>query len=293
LTQRFRDPDPITPFRAVQLLDLFLAKKENAGRRPHTLVAYRTVCERFIHHIGTPGNPAEWDDSHIDLYLAKLRRRGHAPATLAHHRRTLLVFIGWLADRGECADFRKRIESISVPQRPGRTATLDTLAAALLAISTSPYNQARNRAIVHALFSTGVRRSELAKLRYDDIDWSGRTFVVRAETAKTRTQRRCYMDPRTREAFLEWREIRGTHEGEFFGCSADAIRQMLADISARAGVAFSSHDFRRGFASRMLTEGLDPVFVAELGGWETLDMMRHYGRSTANDAALAAIRKLA
>lgn len=300
MTALFSKPHLLTDLpqgRASTLLQVFLAKKEAAGRSPATTANYAYSIQRFLAAPTTPADPKEWDDVHVDLWLLSLRQAGQKPASIAHHRRQVLVFIRFLAIRGECPDFSKRVESVTVPETSHRTLTQEQFNLLLLQAQVG-LHAIRDSAILWTLWSTGMRRSELAALDYEHLRLSDGAVLVPAAAAKTRVERRALIVPPARAAILEWLLKRGDQPGPLWLSSghrltSDAIRQIIFHLGQRAKVRVSSHDFRRGFAARMLAAGLDPVHTARLGGWESLEMMTHYADATATDAALKAARRLA
>ncbi|WP_460756888.1 tyrosine-type recombinase/integrase [Nocardiopsis oceani] len=64
------------------------------------------------------------------------------------------------------------------------------------------------------------------------------------------------------------------------------ISQMLYRPSGRANVAnANTHRYRHDFSHRYLAGGGHPEDLQELNGWESAQMVRHYGRSAAAERA--------
>lgn len=296
----------IAESRGRQLLALFLAKRETAGLSSYSLRNYRDSIGRYLDWYATPADPADWTDEHVDLWLGSLRAEGLRPATLSHYQRDLLVFLGWLADRGDMPDIRKRIERVRVPLTRGRTATSETVSALLVAAgkSRTPH---RDAALIRVLWSTGLRRTELSQVDLADVDLrpstpkdiGASTIRLRAELTKARRESLVPFDPGTRAGLLEYiAEERGQSPGPLFlssrsrnaRMSTDAMRQVLDALSERAGVRASSHDFRRGFAARMRREGMDIAHTARLLRHSTLTMSLRYSEEGEDEAAIRAYR---
>jgi site-specific recombinase XerD len=75
--------------------------------------------------------------------------------------------------------------------------------------------------------------------------------------------------------------------GSARGLSTRRIAELMDRVGERAGVAFSPHQLRHSFASRLVRAGVDVVAVAELLGHNSLQYVATYSRPT--EAALRAI----
>ncbi len=306
-----------TPTATSLSITLFLAAREAENCSPVTIRDYESVLERFERLPSTPAVPGELTEDHVVLYLAHLRRGGAAAGTIAYHQRHLYAWIGWLLDRETIdRDIRRQVKRVRVPRERKRTVS-ETLFDDLIAVVADRpkgrkiENYFRNIAIVRLLWATGIRRSELAEVRYEGLELRktpehplAPLLVVRAEVAKSRRERRVPFDAQTKAAVLEYvlGERGGAGDGPlFYGRSGDpmssnAIRLVLDKLAKRAStpdnrVEVSSHDFRRGFAARMRTAGLDVAHVAKLLGHSTLTMTLRYSEAGEEDASISAYRK--
>lgn len=310
MTSRLRNSHltTLTP-RAQQLAQLFLAKKESAGHSPHTIANYRRALGAFLAFPGTPADPDLWTDGTVDLWIAARRRDGGRrkaagepaaairPATLAHDQRHVLVFIRWLYRRGDIpADWTPRVERVQVPRSRGRVARPEVHAALALAALRTRY-AARNLAIIELLWESGLRRSELARLNLEDVDFERALIRMPAEATKKRRERLAVFDPGAKAALIEYVIQRGQAPGPLFlsatgtRLSSDGIRQMIEGLARSAEVDASSHDFRRGFAGRMRREGLDVADVMRLLGHTTPAMTLLYSEDGEDEAAIQSYRQ--
>jgi len=139
------------------------------------------------------------------------------------------------------------------------------------------------RLIVELLWSTGVRRGELAALLTKDVNLDNRTILVR----KTKNDEPRYV-PINDEAAVELERHLQTHRGSLLiGQSSEAIRKLL-----RRWNLPSSHAWRRGWAVDSLTLGMNEVNVRTAGGWRSGAMVARYTKKHKQQVAMAQFRQL-
>lgn len=146
----------------------------------------------------------------------------------------------------------------------------------------------RNRVILELLFSTGMRISELCRLNRDDIDGSGKIFIL----GKGKKERFVYLTPRAKVWLDRYAATRtDTAEALFIPYSganvADKHRRRLstnylqAKIKAyrqrlQINVPTSAHSLRHGFATYLAEKGASPAAIQILLGHESLDTTTRY-----------------
>ena len=142
---------------------------------------------------------------------------------------------------------------------------------------------ARDRLLIELLWSAGLRRSELARLRVEDVSPDMRSITV-AE-AKSGQPRRVPISPEASIALLEFR--RGKSEGPIFSLSAAGIGAALK----RLGLP-PAHAWRRGWAVDSLRRGVSEVSVRTAAGWKTGAMVARYTATLSEELALAEFERL-
>ncbi len=148
----------------------------------------------------------------------------------------------------------------------------------------------RNRAILEVLFSTGLRISELINLKINQIDKSGRIFVL----GKGRKERFVYLTPRALKhlknyfdirnddcpfAFIPYRGLNSEKGKEkdkkispnYLQAKIKRYRELL-DIN----VPLSAHSLRHDFATYLAEAGANPAAIQVLLGHESLDTTTRY-----------------
>lgn len=149
----------------------------------------------------------------------------------------------------------------------------------------------RDRAIVLCLSTLGLRPSEVADLRLEDLDWRGATIQLRA-----RKTRRGALLPLPREAgraivaylrgerpATDERRVFVQHLGSHRGkpISSTAVSEAAVRMLRRAGVMSplaGAYVFRHTVASRMVRRGASLKEVADFLGHQSLDTAMIYAK---------------
>ncbi|MEW6101878.1 MAG: tyrosine recombinase XerC [Candidatus Omnitrophota bacterium] len=139
----------------------------------------------------------------------------------------------------------------------------------------------RDRAILETFYSTGMRISELAGLRVEDIDVIASVIKVMGKGKKerivpigdtaTKTIRR-YLEKRKKESDSLFLNKSGRR------MSVRGTRNVVAKYIRKAGIkqGVSAHTFRHSFATHLLNRGADLRTVQELLGHANLSTTQIY-----------------
>jgi integrase/recombinase XerD len=161
----------------------------------------------------------------------------------------------------------------------------------------------RDRAVLHTLFTTGMRRDEVSRLNREDVDdgWSAQALI----TGKGEKERvvffsdealdaiRTYIEARADRLaplFLRHDKRRGRAKGsgENFRLSPWAVWHLVKRYAERAGVDASPHDFRHAKASTLLNRGAKLSEVQDILGHAspetTKKIYAHYETQHLRDA---------
>ncbi|MCX5867520.1 MAG: site-specific integrase [Proteobacteria bacterium] len=132
--------------------------------------------------------------------------------------------------------------------------------------------------IVFIALNTGMRKSEILKLKWDQIDWT-RKAIVLTET-KSGRRRDIYMGDFLTEKIREFRVNEGNGEYVFtgkLGKPFSNVRKSFEGVLKEVGIQdFKFHDLRHTFASHLVMEGIDLVTVKELLGHRSFNMTLRY-----------------
>ena len=284
--------------RAYDSLELFLAIKEARGLQPVSIANYREVAERFLAREYVPVELSAIREDHLVRWLTDLRREGKAPSTIAYHQRHLYAWLHWAYERRDLDhDVARRVPRVRVPETRRRTLDASDFLRLVSAAAMSSENGLRDVALLHLLWSTGLRRNELAQLDLEDVDLrAGELVVHHGKGGRTRV---VPFDAATKAALAEYvMTARGRAPGALLvsrgsqPMTSNAVRLAIQRLGQKAGVKVSSHDFRRGFAARMRKGGLDLGATMTLLGHASPVMTLRYSREGEEAAAVSAYRRI-
>jgi site-specific recombinase XerD len=159
--------------------DAWLRRLGSAQRSDAAIRAYRHAIDDLLAWADRHGRDAELFEEHTIVdYLDDYRTRCR-PAPATYHRRFLLLrrFIRWVAHRDGLRDPFAELEAPPKPHQEGDWLTPEEFAAPLEAAGRPPRERpglaARDRLVLLALVTTGVRRSELIAVDWLDVTLDG------------------------------------------------------------------------------------------------------------------------
>ena len=152
----------------------------------------------------------------------------------------------------------------------------------------------RDAAIIALGFCAGLRRSEIARLRWDDVTPAGEGELrVAVRASKTnpfgdREDHRLLVGPFA-EALERLRRDRDPDEERVVPIGPHQVNDRVRRLAARAGLeGVTSHSGRRGLATELIRRGASTTSVQLAGGWRTPAMVLRYAASvTVEDGAVA------
>jgi len=151
----------------------------------------------------------------------------------------------------------------------------------------------RDKAIFETFYATGIRCSELTKIKLEDINFAEKTILI---TGKGRKQRYVLFGEKAKTKLLEYiQEERSMNDrgddstlflnnvGE--GISNRTIQKIFTMFSKFLTVKkhLSPHKIRHSFATHLLNAGLDLRSLQELLGHQSLSSTEKYTHVTTKD----------
>jgi integrase len=145
--------------------------------------------------------------------------------------------------------------------------------------------------------NTGLRRSELFHLKWEDVDLTAKWLTVKGATAKSGQTRRIPLNAEALDVLQGWHTQTadpGVHTLVFPGAHG---RRLTRIDTAWKGLRklgevlnFRFHDLRHHFASRLVQSGVDLNTVRELLGHADITMVLRYAHLSPDRLALAVER---
>jgi integrase len=297
----------------VSQLRMAFLKRCEQELRPRTLDRYRASLDQVLGWLGVV-KVRQIETAGVLGFREHRLLQGVSPRTVNHDVTILGAMLRWGVEQGLIGSHPLRGIKPLLHDHPkeGRPLTDDEVHR-LLDLSLSPW-----RDIWYALLVTGMRKDELANLRFSDIDWEGRDLVVRGRHAKNRRERRIPIEDglweilkrlrqeasqrspgtgrtpeiaakvRTRfsreHVFVTTQNTPLTHrsglcEAFLRSCKLANIPTKTFDSEGRLVEHVDVHSLRRTLATNAIVHGADPKSVQEILGHRTLDMtMRIYAR---------------
>jgi site-specific recombinase XerD len=223
------------------------------GLSETTLLRYSAAAVEFLSELGN--DPDQYDAEHVRAFLINRSRRRGAGSTRAILS-AIRLFLRYLAAAGKCSPGL----DTAVPAIAGwRLATLprclsvDEVEQLLTACDQTFAMGIGDRAMILLLARLGLRASDVAALRFGDIDWSNGSIVVKG---KCRQQARLPLPQEVGDAIVRYLECRphAASEHVFLRCiapfralPAPSVSQVVRRVMRRASVrapTYGSHILR-------------------------------------------------
>jgi len=141
----------------------------------------------------------------------------------------------------------------------------------------------RDMALVEMLWSTGMRREEIARARIEHVDFvSGYIMVPSSKNGRPRI---VPQSPKARHAL---RRLVGRREiGSLLNMTGNAIRLRLQRMDIP-----SAHAWRRGWAVQALRNGVSETSVRAAAGWSSGAMVARYTNALSGELAVEEFQRI-
>ena len=146
--------------------------------------------------------------------------------------------------------------------------------------------------IILVALNTGMRKGEIFKLTWNNVDLKINEIKVTGETAKSSKMRKISMNKETQRVLAAW-DKHGSRRGLVFPNPANGkplvdIKSMWKSILKDADIQdFRFHDLRHTFASKLVTKGAPLYTVQKLLGHSSIDMTMRYAHLSQDATAQA------
>lgn len=245
------------------------------GKSPRTIYQYGRSCRRLADAIGKPFTEMGVYD--IRFFLACEKSRGLSNTSLENTRANISAFFQWmtledLIPKNPCL----AVKTIKIKQEI-RQAFNDVEIDALR----SACKTKKERALIEVLLATGIRVSELSSMDVTDINFSALSVHVRH--GKGGKARITYITNVAASRLCDYLNTRSEDGDALFynknheRLEAGGIRCVLNSIAKRAGVEnVHPHRFRRTFATRLASRGMDIQEIQTLLGHSNINTTMKY-----------------
>jgi len=261
------------------------------GLRALTVRAYGSDLGRLL--CWKPGSLSSQPD--LDTLRGFVRHeaaRGLSPRSIAREVSSLRAFCDWMVERGLAESSPARL--LSVPKAPRKLPGFLGIEEVLLVIESYDTSSAaglRNRAVVDLLYGAGLRASEAASVRLEDLDFE--RCLVRVRGGKGGKDRIVPVADGSMRSVRSWLPARMAWAGP--ACAwlfvsvrgrrldpRDIRRIVSAGVAGAARAAGATpHTFRHSFATHLLDRGADLRAVQDMLGHSSLSTTQIYTHLTS------------
>jgi site-specific recombinase XerD len=266
---------PVSALRQRMLEDMAMR-----GLRSDTQHEYIRFVRSFAAFLGRSPDTAQAED--IRRFQVHQRESGVQPPTINCSVSALRFFFTVTLDR---PDLSRRLVLARYPRKLPAVLSVEEVGRLLEAAPGIKY-----QAILGAAYGAGLRVSEVASLKVDDID--SKRMLIRVEQGKGRKDRNAMLSPQLLTLLRLWwkegkrRSVMLPHGWLFPGRShTDPIstRQINRAIHEAAEAAeirkrVSPHTLRHSFATHLLEQDVDIRVIQVLLGHSKLDTTALYAR---------------
>jgi site-specific recombinase XerD len=261
--------------------------KNHRGASETTLSRYSAAAVELLSVLG--GDPSQYDAESLRAFLLERTQQRGVGGTRAILS-ALRMFLRFLASRGKC---RAGLDA-AIPKIAGwRLASLphplsaDEVEQLLSVCDPASSMGLRDRAVILLLARLGLRASDVATLRFADIDWEDGSIFVKG---KSRCEVRLPLPQEVGDAMLAYLEHRPHVQDElvFLRCVAplrgllnDGVSQIVRRNMRHAGISassYGSHILRHTAATEMLRRGVSLYDIGSVLRHRSADMSAYYAK---------------
>lgn len=258
------------------------------GLAKNTLEAYQQDLEAYIGYM-TEAKVPEWSKvkrDHIMHFMLGEKKRGMEASTVARRLVAVKLFHRFLVkERLMDEDITSVLESPKLWKRLPHFLTQKEMEAMLAAPDIKKAGGLRDKALLECLYATGMRVSEIAGLRTQDLNIENAFVRCRGKGDKERI---VPIGGKAIEACKIYMQkvrskMKGISDHLFIGkrqkgLSREAIWMMIKKYARQAGIQknITPHTFRHSFATHLLEHGADLRIVQELLGHSDISTTQIY-----------------
>ena len=262
-------------------INQFCAYLHRRNYSPHTVENYGRDLRLFFAPLDKVPSAVSWRD--IEVFIQQQRQSQLAAATINRRLNALKHFFEYLVMEDQtCARNPVKPSHFLRRGRPLPKPLAQDQVRALFAQITHPMDHALGLLMLRC----GLRVSEVARLRLEEIDWTQQS--IRIEQGKGRKDRLVYLSTDALAALRACLTARPTvvPEGLVFwnqkrphrALSAKGIQKKMERYAKAAGIKASCHSLRHTFASNLLEAGAEVISIKELMGHASIKSSERYAK---------------
>lgn len=274
-----------------------LSTKENkhAGTNMNTAMAYRNDLGQLSLYLQQQ-SIEHWSQvtrKHIEAYLLDMREaQSYRPTTIARKLAAFKSFFRYL--RKEAIIEGNPVEELDaprIPKDPPQILSVEQINSLFQQVEVETVAGQRDLAMLHVLYATGMRASELVSLDIHDFDKEQATIVCPGPNAQTRRERTLPLSPPVVETTLQYltkarpRLARHPEEQALFlnhhgeRLTRQGFWLIIKGYARQVGInEITPHMLRHSFAMLMIKGGMELRSVQELLGHAHISTTQMYNQ---------------
>ena len=292
-------------FDITTLIAHFEVHNRTEGKSPRTVEWYNEVLRLFLDWLTKSGLSTSLDQigepeaRSFVLHLQQTPSRAGKPLSshsISNRVRALRAFFSWIAKKGYTEVHV--LEDMRPPKTVGRVIEPlkeSEVRAILGSINTATVLGARNAALVSLMLDTGLRLSETASLKVDDVYVEDRYVKVLGKGSKERIVAFGAACQRSLVSYYMHFRVEPAHDriiNFFLGIdgyplSPNGIKSVMVRLGRSAGVPrLHPHLLRHTYATSFLLNGGDVFLLKQNLGHSSLAMVENYVHIASSVAAV-------
>ena len=262
----------------------FILSRRTICSSERTIKWYEQTAGQFVCWLADREitNPTQIKALHVRMYLDEFKVGGASEYYVHGHARAVRTLMRFLHEEKYLA------EPIKFSMPPLSKQRLPYLKSEEVIKVIEHCQNPRDKAIILLMVDTGIRKTELLALNWNDIDLkSGVVNIVRGKGGQSRS---VVIGAATRRAIMAYaRGVAPASDAPLFQTKQGTriqpggLQSMLVRLSKRCGIHVAPHALRRTFATLALRSGMNPLHLQGLLGHSTLDMTRRYIQMVDDD----------
>lgn len=262
-------------------IEAFKSHLTQQGRANATILAYSKDIEQLTTFVAKSGKGSlnEYLKEDIDAFKNELASNGYTSKSISRKINSIKAFFSYLQTNGTISD--NPSAAVSHPKydiKPPRILTK----LEYRALRDACREDVRMAAIVEVLLQTGMRISELANLKLNDLDLEAGQITIRAY--ESHPERTVPVNPPVKEAIEKYIEVRpkSVNTSVFITKTGNPflirnIRSNLDRYFRIAGIEGAKvNDLRHTFIAQQLSQGSPLVYISKLVGHKRLSTTEKY-----------------
>lgn len=275
-------------------VERWLVQLQLQGRSGRTVEGYAGALRRLAAWCA-PRTPEGLAAADLERYLAERLRAGLGPSAIGVAISAMRSFYRYVGSPAAAGLRMPRV-------KPRLQRTLDYAEAEQLvaSIDTSTLEGKRDLALIALVIASGLRASEVARLKLADLDLEAGTFAVIVKGGQMEIG---VFDEDAGATLASWLAVRGLaarpetptvfvslargKQARGRPLTSQGVKLLCKRLAQRAGLKhFSPHALRRYFATNATENGCPSRLLMSAGRWKNLTQLEQYARATRLKAFL-------